>query len=240
MNTKYLFGFVMLCITILTSCQKDELLYSCNPTIDKWAKDHLSEIGTMTRAQFLDLGEAYQRAAFNAFPPQQRINLWKEKLEETLQLEWTSSERSHIEALLNMVLKNNTWFENVRSQEVIEHYEIETYRWNDDAINNLQWDLGTIYAITYTLSTVIKNNDKVLVVESPLSPSGANSIKTKSESGGGGICECHVGNFFSNLNCLFKSGFSVICEDDDCWFVPAGCGSLCLQSCDGVCKYYNY
>jgi hypothetical protein len=182
MNTKQiLIGGLLIATALLTSCQQEALpVYSCDPEINKWANENAGEIKVMTRAQFLELDVNCQRAAFNVFSPQQRVNVWKEKLEETLILEWTASERKHIEYLLNMVVTNKEWYNNNRSQEVIDHIAIETYRWLDYAIETLQWDMETIYAVSYTPAAIIKNNGRLLVVT------------PQSEGGGsrGGACEC--------------------------------------------------
>jgi Spy/CpxP family protein refolding chaperone len=93
MKTKpLLIGATLIATALLTSCQQEALpVYSCDPEINKWANENVREILVMTRTQFLELDANYQRAAFNAFTPQQRVNVWKTKLEETLQLEWTTN-----------------------------------------------------------------------------------------------------------------------------------------------------
>ena len=44
--------FVVYC---LSSCQKDPL-YSCDPSIEKWASENLSAINRLDREQLLNLG----------------------------------------------------------------------------------------------------------------------------------------------------------------------------------------
>ena len=233
MNTKQiLIGVALIMITFLTSCQQDELLYSCDREINKWATLNAEEIKSMTKSQFLDLDASYQRAAYNAFSPQQRMNLWKTKFEETLQLAWTASERIHIETLLNTIEKNIDWFNNSRSQEVMDNIAIETYRWIDVAINDLLWDVETIYAISGTpLPIFIKDGKFAIAISQSLRDSyGQNTITRAGE------CGCHAGNILSDLNCAITTIDTPVCQkSDQCSPLPIGCGTVWLQECDGLC-----
>jgi len=216
-------GVILLAIVSITSCQKEESRYSCDPEVNNWASLNAVEIKSMNRSQFLDLDEIYQRAAYNVFTPQQRMSLWKVKLEETLQLEWTVNEHNHIENLLNMIVKNIQWFNNDRGQETMDHFEIECYKWFYYAINNLQWDVETVYAIVGVPAPVAKDNGKLLLVSSQ--SGGGKGIPQK-------ICSCTLYCTISNINC----GKDQSCNDEDCeWPTTVGCGWLWMDSCNGYC-----
>jgi len=221
MNKKQiLIGMMLIAVAFFTSCNHDDLQYSCDPVIDAWTKAHIQEIQVMNRADFLNLDYARQKAVFNAFTPQQRMNLWKTKLEETLQLEWTASECIHIETALNMVIKNVEWFNNNRSQEIMDRIEIETYKWYDYAITNLQWDIETIYAIAGTPLSVVIGKDELLVVEA------------HSEERGRQKCDCTLFDATSSVNC----GSGKKCNDPDCSDqTHFGCGWFWMRFCDGIC-----
>lgn len=69
------FVFSILAIFLL-SCENEEPFYSCDPVVDQWAKSHMSEIQRMDRSEFITIPISYQRAAFEIFTPEQRINIW--------------------------------------------------------------------------------------------------------------------------------------------------------------------
>ena len=221
MNTKQiLISVTLVAMAFLTSCKQDELIYSCDPVVDAWTKANIDEIRAMSRTDFLNLSMAHQRAAFNVYTPQQRINLWKEKLEETLLLEWTASERIHIETLLNMVVNNDEWFSNDRSEEVMDQIAIEIYRWTEYAREELGWDRKLGYALLGTPQ--IMNAHKEVNSSLPLP-----SFSKQEGSGNRGKCECSTSsNWCSDTGCLYVAS---------CDASSLGCGTMWLYSCDGLC-----
>ena len=81
---------------VLFSCEAEELkVYSCDETINEWAQQNLDKIRIMKRNQWNNLDESRKRAAYVAFTPEQKIALWKGKVEQILTLEWSEEELEH-------------------------------------------------------------------------------------------------------------------------------------------------
>lgn len=76
----------LLIVTILllgmSSCQQDdELIYSCDPVEDAWAKENLDDIRVMTRANWLEIDDSKKRVVYRAFSAEQKQDFWVEKID---------------------------------------------------------------------------------------------------------------------------------------------------------------
>ncbi len=89
--------FLTCLLSVFASCQKEEI-YSCNEEVNDWVKENLKEIRTMTRSEWKNLDEYVKRGCFVAFTQQQKVDFWKEKFNEALELGWTKEEAEHIKA----------------------------------------------------------------------------------------------------------------------------------------------
>lgn len=102
--------FYLLFIFSAFSCaQHKEVVYSCSPIINQWAKDNLDSIRRMDRAAFNNLDRGYQIAAWNGFTSQQQSDCWKGKMQNLKTLKWTSEEQGQIDKL-DAFLKDNSGF----------------------------------------------------------------------------------------------------------------------------------
>ena len=80
--------FVVYC---LSSCQIYPL-YSCDPSIEKWASENLSAINRLDREQLLNLGnDSYRKAAYRGFSSEKKQKIWKEKYLELKKLNWSKA-----------------------------------------------------------------------------------------------------------------------------------------------------
>ena len=105
MKKNVILSCVLLVVLSMISCVEDEQMYSCNKTINDWAKSNLSEIRSMTMSDWLLIPEVnYQRAAYVAFTPTQKLNFWIEKLNSVLQMDWDEKERKHIKEMYDAMM----------------------------------------------------------------------------------------------------------------------------------------
>ena len=92
-----IFILIFICVG-LSSCSTDD--YSCDPEINKWVSDNIDEIHSMIREEWVEINNiSKQRGAYGAFTIKQKIALWRGKIEETLDLNWTIEEYAHIKKL---------------------------------------------------------------------------------------------------------------------------------------------
>lgn len=222
------FSFLwLIAILVFTSCSQDEEFYSCDPDVDQWTKEHLSEIKTMTRSNWLEVeGEDYKKAVYIAFTPDQEILFWKEKLSEVLELDWNSEERNHIKLLINYIEQNPELFDDMNSDK--DSFEKFVYLWLERAREELKWDDSIIYAIAVSGERMIDTKGTLGTINSrSLTPTS----KTKSDcTCNGGINVCGPGNITAFY----------VCEQPDggCEIIPKSCGFLFQSECNGDCVLY--
>lgn len=220
MKRQCLFVACTLLLLTATSCQ-DEVLYSCNPEIDKWTKSNLSYIQNMTYADFLSFNNDIniQKSIYVAMSSEQKTELWKRKIEDVLKLSWNEEERLHIESLLTLIEKKPYLFDSTLHENYEDEIDLFSYHWIDYAKEKLGWEFE-IYAIGMTLNPVVIEDGQIIVDESYADNS--KSLKTRSE-----IYAC---------NCKYGVGCSIgySCIEHSCQLV-LGCGLMGLSDCTGMC-----
>ncbi len=220
---KKLFFYAFLFVTIILSgCQSEEI-YSCNPEINEWVHDNLDEIRAMSRSTWNHLDESVKRATFRAFTQQQKIDFWKDKLNEVLQMDWNDEEKAHIAIILNYIDKNPQIFNRAKemTDEEQEKMDIFFYKWVEDAKIRLNWDMPLIKGIVATGNTLVDKSGKIRT---------STQSKAIVKSSGESECECEIDQFIAwciTMDCeKSRSG----CEK-----LPDGCGFLLSYPCDGTC-----
>lgn len=204
---------------ILTSC-KDENHYSCDPEIEIWTKANLSEIKQMSTAEFIKLDPSKQIAVYRAFDPNQKIQLWQEKITELLQMDFTEKERLHIQQLSDVLETKSYWFSdfrgqsNTRSQEIQNEIDIYVYRWTTYAKEELYWDDEFLYKIAGN-----PNPPSVIdeIAANNMMPETLAAIEE---------CRCQTS---------WEACKPFDCVKGNCEVVGKGCGWLLLQECNGRC-----
>ena len=150
-----LFLILVALATLSSSCQKD-LTYSCDPDIDIWVKENIASIQQMTRSEFIEVNNAStQRGGYNAMTTEQKHNIWLEKLNAVITLEWTKKEVEHIESLINTIKNNLDWLEEIDDNN--NEFHLWTYKWVEYAKEVLNWRDETIYAIVGTPNNIYKD-----------------------------------------------------------------------------------
>ena len=217
----FIFTVLMLCVTACTN-SNDEIAYSCNPKINKWAKNNLEEIQTMSRSEWLAMEDVkYQRAALAAFTPEQKLEFWLLRFDEILQLPWTEKETLHIKEVIDLLQNNAYIFQNDYSDEKIKEFEIALYKWCEKGINELGWDKKVIAALIADghRMTDTKGNLEIPMQKMQMMQTRAEELPD---------CNCKKEN-------VLWTTCGRNCEDLPCEEIVHNCGFFTVESCNGIC-----
>lgn len=219
----YLSLVLMLSLVSCTNSEEEEQRYSCNEEANLWVKKNLREIRTLTRSEWLDIpNQNYQRAAYIAFKPKQKLDFWLEKFEDVLQLNWNAAERQHIKAIHDFLRENPYVFQDECSDEEQRQFDLFIYEWSDMAIKELNWSQELVASLIATGYPMIDIQGSVQM------PKQVNTLQARSE------CDCHRGNV-AFIWCG-GSTLSSYCAQSSCSGSSKGCGALWQESCDGACE----
>ncbi len=219
--------FTFLLVTIIfvvSSCQKDVNLYSCNPEINNWVKSNLKEISLMSREDITSKEHSVQIAIFRAFSSKQRLQLWVDKLDEVVKLDWSTEEKVHIMSLRNALKEE--WFNDEFRKDSVKFQPVNLFEkdWCVEGVKKFGWTKQQIGGMVGRVEELIdkQGNFKVVILKS------ANAVTaTSSESS----CSCNVAWDM----CGGPFGISS-CYSTSCTQSPWGCGMLFGYYCDGTCS----
>lgn len=210
--------FLTCLLSVFTSCQEEEI-YSCNEKVNDWVKENLKEIRTMTRSEWKNLDENVKRGCFVAFTQQQKVDFWKEKFNEALELEWTQEEAEHIKAMYRFVDEHPEYFDfsTERTDEEIETFELFVYGWIKKAEQQFRWSKNTIAGLIATGNKLLDTKGTVQI----------NQTRAMTKSEGESKCNCSTKSDWCSV---FSECQDVACEES-----THGCGTLLVYSCNGRC-----
>ena len=207
------FSFLLVIILSLVSCNKNEVIYSCNSEVNDWVNKNLYGISTMTRSEWKALDNEYKIPVFRAFSQEQRILFWKEKINDIINdYEWKEEEYNHLIELLEFINNNEDIFDFSKdfSDEQIEKIEVFSYKLVEKALNELEWNLPLIKSIIASGDDIILNDEKE-----------TNELRNPK-------CNC-------NIDAAIEWCITTHCEGGNCLEAAHGCGDFIVQSCDGTC-----
>lgn len=207
-------------IFVVSSCQKEENLYSCDPGIESWVKSNLKEISLMSREDLAPKEHSVQIAIFRAFSSKQRLQLWLDKIDEVVKLDWSTEEKAHIMSLRNALKEE--WFNDEFRKDSIKFQPVNLFEkdWCAEGVKKFGWTKQQIGGMVGRVEELIdkQGNFKVVILKS------ANAVTaTSSESD----CGCNVS---WNMGCV-----GMTCNSSSCTQSPWGCGMLFGYYCDGKC-----
>lgn len=209
------FGFVM------SACSGDEPIYSCNAEVDKWVREHVEEIHSMTRADWLESDAEFSIPIYRAFTPEQRVDFWRKKFQELYKLAWTAGELSLIKEAESFFENHLSMFGNEDPTEMqLDEAELFIYKWSEKARRDFSWSDSMIGAI-------IASGDKLLDTRGTVyqkTQAAGSMLLATSES-----CNCHV-------HSIFTCDQYTECIEVKCNETTLGCGGFLLWSCDGRCE----
>ncbi len=219
---KKLHFILLLFVCLCFSCSDNETIYSCDETTNKWVKKNISTIRTMSREQWKSLNINKKIAAFRVFSKEQRISFWKDKINETLKLDWSKSEKAHILKLYWFIINNTDMFsDDVMTDEMRDKYDLFFYDWVETAKNKLKWDMKTIVSIAASGEELVDKN-------------GISSNTFGFEDSSGDIIDvsCHCNITYDFCSVPFNNAS---CIDTKCEGTTTGCGWLLINPCNGRC-----
>ena len=219
------FNFILFLIitSITVSCSNnDDIVFSCDESINQWAKDNLSNLRLMTRSAWIQLDNNKKKAAYRAFSQEQKIQFWKDKICEVKSLDWSEKEIKHIEELENFITNNPDIFAGHRLTDA-QANKIDSffYLWQNSAIEKLGWSTGICIAIAGSGDKILNKYEEIysraIIIEEP-------GDDTPPEEN----CHCNQTYDFCHPNAW--------CGESNCNESSSGCGWLLLSSCNGRCK----
>ena len=236
-------------LQVLAGCSKEMLLYSCDKETNEWVKTNLAEIQQMNRNDVLKLSVVQQQGCFNAFTPEQRYNVWINKLIQARNVGLNSSEITHIDLLLSKMKVE--WYDKKTRGNAVRFAEINdfTKKWIDDAFNVLGWSVVEVGSIAASLYDVEKE-DNIIVLKTEQIARASMSCMVDDEcleglmcidgvcvdKDGKKDCNCHTTES-SWLMCNSLAGYKCIdSKTSGCDPTSWGCGLLWFTPCNGLCK----
>lgn len=228
---KILISMIMI-LSVLTACNNEEVLYSCDPEVEQWTKENIGDIQTMTRSEWLDIDDnVYRTAVYAAFTPMQKYNFWRDKLNEVLKLGWNEQEKAHILSLLDFVDKHPALFND--DTEDKDLLDVFMYAWFEKAKEDLKWRDSIIYSIGVT-GEKMKDTDGSLEIAQN---SSKILVKTRSEYSQN--CDCNTTDDWCHVRYVNPPpGYPTItatCSNPKCNPQKKGCGWFLTASCNGRC-----
>lgn len=232
--TKLIPSIVMFLLLVIgiASCQQEEPIYSCDLETNDWVKTNLEEIRSMNKSTFLNITNPVKaKGAYRALTSSQKESFWLDKLTNTMRLDWSDAEKSHINSLITFIKSNNV-FGDKKTEAEIEKIEEFLFLWIKNGINNLNWNKSIIYSVCGTLEevcdtkgTLPQNKEKVIINNSTC------QCSTKSD-----FC----GDIYGRIPDTGSIPVVVaVCEETGCTKTTSGCGALLLYSCTGNCNILN-
>lgn len=230
MKRSYFLWLFTLCF--LTSCMQDEVIYSCDSTVNEWANEHLEEISKMSRDNWLDLQDSeYKMATYLAFTPEQKYLFWKEKISEVLSLDWNADEKEHIQSLESYIEQHKDYFNPETLDE--DSFDKYMYLWFEKAKDELNWSSDVLYAMVVSGEIMMDKEGALRTRES------VNVMRKRVKSNS--ECDCSTADdWCMNRVANLPPGSPKVtgtCVSGDCETNKKGCGTFMMKPCNGKCEY---
>jgi hypothetical protein len=216
--------------SFIAGCQKDDLVYSCDPEEDAIVKENLIEIREMSRQDWLQVDNNLKTPVYRAFASQQKQTFWVDKLNEALEAhEWNELERNHIIALRDAVSANPDWFILPHKRGSKKKFEEFEKRWENYAKDSLMWTDKQIFAVGETGAKLLDKSGEVSFdITSPVAVNFAVvRLKSGTENSNQPDCNC--------TNTLGCGGDKCNKSYQICKMTDGGCGFLGGSDCTGLC-----
>ena len=229
MKIKMLILF-LLTIGMFSCSNEDGSSFSCNKEVDTWVKNHLVEIQSMDRMDWLNIDNNLKIATFRAFTKKQKIEFWNNKLTQALDLDWNEKEKTHIIEVISFINSHSEFFASNKLTEEQENLlELFFYNWMKYSLDTLNWDKKVVYALVGT-GYPLKDKTGALDTHS-LIENSVEKLTADSENGSELMCNCKIDYL---LSCFPDTHME--CKDEDCYDNnKLGCGWLWLEACTGRC-----
>lgn len=205
----------------ISSCEGDDVVYSCDREANSWAIDNIDSIRTLDWNGWKKLPAKRKHAAYNAFSAKQKADFWLERLSEIKSMDWTDQELAHIDKVVDFIENNLDLFgKEELSDEENDRLDLFFYQWVKKAELDLGWSRDIAMAIVGSAAPLAQT----------LNEEGRFDINTQLEvwKEDGNSCHCNVSHDFC------PSGWD--CVSGNCGSAVHGCGWILVQSCNGRCN----
>lgn len=208
-------------LQLLSSCS-DDITYSCDSTQNDWVKNHLDDIKSMDRIDWLNTDAPLSIPVYRAFSATQKIDFWNQKMDEVQQLKWNNDELEHIKVISEYIKAHPLLFNPNIPDNVIDDFDIFIYKWCNWAQEHLGWSNNIIYSLIGCGNKVLDTQGNI----KPLPVSKGISFLAGSET-----CNCSTS---ASIYC----GYDQTCAGqlNGVWCnATGGCGHLLIYECNGEC-----
>ena len=219
MKVKFLILSVVASLLFVSCSNSDDLVYSCDKQTDLWVKENIEMVRSFGRNEWLKFSNTEKRAIYRAFTPEQRVLLWKEKLNEVKKLSWNEKELSHITKIEEFIDMHKEYFESGLSDDGKDVVDTFFYKWKTYAVDSLGWDKRICIAIAGTPDRMGKSGELIV------NDSSVQKERRKD-------CNCNLKQDFCDV-----TGGGSECRDEPCEADDWGCGWVWLNDCDGLCSF---
>jgi hypothetical protein len=189
-----------------------EKTYSCDPTIDKWVKDHLSMVVNLNRQEIIKYNVSCQKAIFRAMNAGARARIWQEKFQAAINDNdtYTPQDKEYIKKLAGLLRPEMYDDTTATVPAVLKNWLIEVKtngKWNDEKL--------AIFAYTFFTKA------EFLAIE------GKEPVRGEPD------CDCTQGTTLSCSNLPWNHYHK--CMLERCNYQGSGCGFLGFEQCEGRC-----
>lgn len=221
---KLSYSLLLIVALVISSCNKEEINFSCDEVTNNWVKANLDQIQKMDVKEWPSLADSLKIPVYRAFSYKQRIEFWIQRFKSVKQMKWSKDELKHIEKAENFFYLHLEMFSNNKLTDTqLNELELFSYTWMNEAIEQFGWTHRTgnlIIGSGYTIKNTEVMNDETIPIE--------RRAKDKKIS-----CHCHGGNI------IFHSCYAdyTICQKTDRCEIGSshGCGAFLAEECDGLC-----
>lgn len=221
-------------IIIMNSCKKDTI-YSCDPKLNSWAKANRDSFHDITRKQLALLPMSIQNAIYNTLTPEEKRNLWVEKLNIVME-EWPESISIRVDILTtNLELFNpkTQWKLTDEDEQFIRSWENEMLSGNMDSTDYVV--CFYMLATNEELDMLTDNPDKIDYSWFDF-PEYFHLGQKEAPGGSHGTNDCNCSN---SILCYFYRLGKCVDDLNKCSHTTTGCGMFKLYPCTGQCENWE-
>ena len=211
---------ILISLIIMSSCSKEsDVVYSCDKNVNEFVKSNLRQISDISYDSLISYEIEYQKAIFRSLSIDKKYSLWVEKFNRTLLLEWSTSERGHINELKDSL--NVNWYDININQALELQRDNYLNAWRLRGVDNIGFDDRMLYSIAGRIDIIVNPDEPASMMQT--------------EHGGSSI---GVGDPQSDCNCSRSSDWcwgSTDCLQEKCSQTAHGCGTVWTYKCSGNC-----
>lgn len=148
---------LIISIILISSCHKEEKIYSCNSQIDAIVKSGQINFSEISLKDFLEYDLELQKAIYRSFSATKKYAFWMEKLDYiTNNPSFTQDEINHVNKLKTLI---STSFFSLDISEINQDIALNEFikSWISYSIENLKWDEKK-FILLHLLYVVLKYN----------------------------------------------------------------------------------